>query len=132
MAAIDYRSNPGPALKPVDQPGSFKFTPTMGTTEQTLIDLTADRPMRAVAMRLNLKALEDDGNTPNLVVTRYLTDNEGNEEDAETTTWTNGSDPTVLEIGDCWYNSRYRIAAALSGAVAADAEIIKDFGTVSR
>jgi hypothetical protein len=108
---------------------SFTFTSGMGTDEQTLvsIDPTGNLWVKMVGCRINLKALEDDANTPNLTIKRYLQDDQSTDEDAEAGTWTNATDPTVVEVGSCMFNRLYAIKGALSTAVDANATVYIEF-----
>lgn len=113
---------------------SFTFTPAMGVDEQTLISETSIGNIwkKMVGCRLNLKGLEDDANTPNLTIKRYLRDNQDVDEDSESELWTNGTNPTVVEVSDCWFDRKYEIKGTLSAAVDANATIYIDYGLVTR
>lgn len=113
---------------------SFQFTPAMGVNPQSLIVETSTDNLwrRMIGCRLNLLALEGDGNTPNLTITRFQRDNQDTDEDAESELWTNGTDPTVVPISDIWYDRRIEIQGTLSIAVLANATIYIDYGILTR
>jgi len=113
---------------------SFQFTPAMGVNEQTLISESSpnNQWLILIGCRLNLKALEDDGNTPNLTIRRFQRDNQDTDEDAETELWTNGTDPTVVPISDFWFDRLAEIKGTLSIAVLANATIYLDYAIFER